>query len=257
MARAFTAASSQQISYPRLRAVEGAQRLAVSFWAQPTGSLANLFYNVWLGQMGGATGIGDTHGFTFQHAGGGASQYILIVGVRNNSTGDTHSDYNIGTSVWAHYFMQFDGSEATNANRVRLYQNGTLLTPYGSSGSFPTTVGVTDQPLILGNGEGNLYWSGNLSRCGVWVGTVLPSSDILQLSNGAPPWTVNPQALVWADDLGRNVAPRNVVSGEPATVTGTVSVADPTTLQPDVPSRFAQRVQPAWWLNATKVTEGA
>jgi hypothetical protein len=250
MARSFTAAANARVTYPRLFALDGARQCAVSCWVSRNAT--QLDYPVIIGHWQFTP---SPAGFAvFQRGTSGGDLHVVAHG----ATGGYHDYLSALTSAaWTHILAQYDGAQATAANRVRVYVGGTLLTPSASSGTLPTTLATVPQPFAIGWGQDENYWSGSLARCAVWGNTVLSPGDREQLAAGAAPWTVHPQALVWADDLRQYATPRNVVSGEPGTVTATASVADPTDLLPEVPSRFSQRVQPAWWLNATKVTEGA
>jgi hypothetical protein len=219
MARQFVRTSSERIRYPNLPDLSGAAQVAVSFWAY---NVDGASYDYIVNHMD--AGLGD--GLAFQLE----SSVTPFVAARNGSSSPFHAwGSAISHSAWIHFLAQYDGTEGTPANRIRLYVNGSLLgSPYVNAAP-PTTLGSTSALLTLGHGESR-YWTGSLADVAIWAGVVLDSTDRTNLSAGRRASTVQAGSQVFYDTLAVGSTPTNLITSEAATVTGTTEVADPVAL---------------------------
>lgn len=235
MARVFDRTNSDKIEYAYLSAIAGATKVAVSLWVYPVSSNS---YDCFVGQA--ASGF---NGITLQHNSNDAT--ALFATARNSDNNPYHIYSSALTlNTWQNVIYQYDGAEATAANRVRVYVDaGSALTPGASGGTFPTTIGTEGTPLFtLGSSLGT-YWSGRIAGVWVWQGIVLDGTARTALAAGDLGSVVQPSGLILDDGLWQGTTPTNAVTAAAATVTGTTETTDPPLLdpQPSAGQPFAKR----------------
>lgn len=82
---------------------------------------------------------------------------------------------------WHHYVAVFDGTATGNANRLKIYKDGVLLT-VTFSGTIPATVGTTAATLLLGKSQTGTFGVGLLDNIRV-ITRAITASEVLSFSS--------------------------------------------------------------------------
>jgi hypothetical protein len=117
-----------------------------------------------------------------------------------------HAIYNIATSLdtWYHLAYVFDGTGATDADRLKLYINGAEISASSFSGTIPTSIGAFT-PGFMKCKIGSLYnnaspstynWVGKLDEIAVFL-SAKSSSDITAIYNSGTPTTITGALAHW------------------------------------------------------------
>jgi len=112
----------------------------------------------------------------------------LHVVVTNGSTNFANSADNIvAAGQWYHLAMVYDGTQANDAGKLKLYVNGLLQTLTfggGVGGAVPATTGTTTSPLTVGasSAGGTNLFDGTVDEIRIW-NTALSSTDINNWKN--------------------------------------------------------------------------
>jgi len=169
-------------------ALSGASAVTLAGWINVSNTSTNQHLcgantNVFSGELWGSTNV-----------------IYLEMGGGNFFTASNYRTY-ITQGAWHHIAFVFDGSGATNADRAKIYVDGSSLSGTYSN-TIPTTIpSITD--WYLGKGSYNVYYNGLMDEMALWVGTALSASDI--------------QALYGNGSLGTGVV------GDPESLTDTPS----------------------------------
>jgi Concanavalin A-like lectin/glucanases superfamily len=96
----------------------------------------------------------------------GAGIYARIAG-----SSDAYG-YNTGSvlpaDTWVHIAVVYDGTASTNADRLKIYANGTLLS-LSFGGTIPATTPTVSANATLGVATGSPhYWKGSIDEVRVW-----------------------------------------------------------------------------------------
>ena len=117
-----------------------------------------------------------------------------------------YGEYTVSTSLdtWYHLAYVFDGTGATDADRLKLYINGTEVTGASFSGTIPTSIGAF-VPGFMKCKIGSLYnnfnpstynWVGKLDEIAVFL-SAKSSSDITSIYNSGTPTTITGATAYW------------------------------------------------------------
>lgn len=100
-----------------------------------------------------------------------------------NNSGEGNTLFN--TSSWYHVAFVYDGTGATNADRLKMYVNG-IAQAIVFTGTIPSSLQDGDgAPFLLGRlGGTGIYADGRIDSAGIW-GRVLSGSDITALFNSS------------------------------------------------------------------------
>ena len=150
---------------PHLTGTNSASQATIAAWSYRSGSGANNGVGVWT--------TGDAaHRFGFNHFTDNNVYYIAC----NGNTGSYFNHINLTTLTgWHHYVVVFDGSQSSDAGRLKLYVDGveragilnnTIPTSLGSTQYFG--VGVTDA-------AGDVLVPGIYADAGIWNRALSPS----------------------------------------------------------------------------------
>ncbi len=105
--------------------------------------------------------------------------------VNNSSQGGSKNAFLASPSngVWTHIVMVFDGGQAVNDDRIKIYYQGVKQSPTISA-SF-NTITSTGATSLIGarTGSANKEYSGNLDELAIW-NTALTSTQIQSIYNG-------------------------------------------------------------------------
>jgi hypothetical protein len=91
----------------------------------------------------------------------------------------------ITQASWHHIAVVYDGSGSTNADKLKLYIDGQLMT-LSFTGTIDSTM-PSFSNFYFGKGVYNVYYNGLLDECALWNSTVLSSSDVSSIYNSGTP----------------------------------------------------------------------
>jgi hypothetical protein len=151
------------------------------------------------------------------------SDNVMYFGVQNGGNTGAFISQNItGRNHWT---MVFDGSQSTNAGRLRGYLNGTSLSLSFSGANVPATTSnnVANETFSIGQAGANLSWStGDFADLAIWQ-AALSAQQIASLADGFSADKVAPESLVYYSPLVRDIS--DVVGG--MTLTDASSTVEP------------------------------
>lgn len=226
MGYSFSTTTNDKITWPHLSAFDGASKLSVSLWYDPTSTDA---LGGIVSQIGGnITGEGGRSGFAIYHS--GTDPLDVNIRARNDtttpsavSTGDDMS-----ASGWMHLLMVYDGTQATNANRVRFYVNGTEIT-LTHTDTHSTTLGTNDRPLKIGEAEDGYGANvmAKIAELAIWAGVAITDAgEISDLASGVTADAAVPTGLTFYAPLESDA--NDTVVPATGTVTGATLTDHPT-----------------------------
>ena len=109
--------------------------------------------------------------------------------VRNGSV--TYGSFSfsglLNVGDWFHLVCTFDGTQSTNADKVKMYFNGTPKT-LSFSGTQPTTISSSIGDIDIGRQStyGSNYWLGNIDDVSIYS-SALSASDVTDIYNNGKP----------------------------------------------------------------------
>ena len=121
------------------------------------------------------------------------SLYIYINGV----------SYNVATTVanneWHNIILAFDGTGASNADRLKLYFNGSNITGGTYSGTVPTAVGAFTSSMTsnLGRTPTTAYFDGKIDETAIWSSALTQAQVIQVYNNGYPAALTSLSPVSW------------------------------------------------------------
>ncbi len=153
---------------------------AVSVSSNVSNGLTKMSVETWVKigswrDYGGIISKGTTYGsrwFILQGATAAGSANDIIIGIENNNTTGqswayTNTDV-IPTNQWTHIAMVFDGTENTNATKLKCYINGMLQSLIFPNLNIPNSIVTNPSTLFFGNdGIGNLTY-GSFDEIRIW-----------------------------------------------------------------------------------------
>jgi hypothetical protein len=169
---AQTAASATEFS--------GLNKFTVAIWAKAKtwnqGAFLSRYSTVssgrnWLFEANGSNGI----------------RILICSSGASCSTSWTSASSVLTNGAWHHIAFAYDGTQATNATKLRTWINGTEVTAGGSfAGTIPTALGTVTQPLWLGAyfASGNVAHYGLLDEAAIWTGSAATPTQIADLYAG-------------------------------------------------------------------------
>ncbi len=104
---------------------------------------------------------------------GGTGKLLAVVANGAEAYGESSRSLIVGK--WYHVAMSYDGTGATNADRLKLYINGQEdnLT---FSGTIPSSTGTMNAPYVLGSFNGSFPMEGSLDEVRLWSQTLSADS---------------------------------------------------------------------------------
>lgn len=168
----WPAAATAQGSLVAIPALRNAAAVTLAGWAwQQTLDVQGYLWNQFTSSLTQWAMETWTDGFLYIELNPGTATYGSL-------------DYStvMAAQTWTHLAVVFDGSGATNAEKLKLYVNGVpkTLTSYG--GTIPTTwPDVSTQPIIFGrSGAPSAAWNGKLDDWRLWL-RALSASEVMDL----------------------------------------------------------------------------
>lgn len=96
------------------------------------------------------------------------------------------ASFTLSTSSFDHLVVRYDGSESTNATKLRVFKNNSEVTGSASfSGTMPTSLLDRSGDFYVGYqpGQSNSYFSGEMDELALWS-RALTTDEISDLYNG-------------------------------------------------------------------------
>ena len=149
------------------------------------------------------------------------TMYFVICNGSNPNFGSTLQNI----TGWNHWAMVFDGTQSTNATRLKGYVNGVSqsLTFMGTIPSSLSSNSFNEQLNIGWNRANNVYSVGAMAEFATWE-DALTAAEIASLSKGFTPSNIRPDKLLSHIPLVRNL--QDVVAANALTNTsGNATVA--------------------------------
>ena len=111
------------------------------------------------------------------------SLYIYINGVSYNAALTVDND------EWHNVILVFDGTGASNSDKLKLYFNGSNITVGTYSGTVPTSLGAFTSSMIsnIGRTPSAAYFDGNIDEFGIWANSALSSAAVTEIYNSGVP----------------------------------------------------------------------
>tara|TARA_R100001443_G_scaffold87606_1_gene94131 strand:+ start:1380 stop:2852 length:1473 start_codon:yes stop_codon:yes gene_type:complete len=160
----------------------------------------NLTYSVWvnptsLNQRGGLASLSSVNNFvTAFWDGSGGKFYVYIGNVLSQITGIWSGSKfgTLGQEKWLHIAVVYDGSGATDADRLKVYADGDYVA-FNSLGSIPTSIPSGGGDLIIGK-WGTSEYDGKMSNVSIYSSS-LTSAQVTTLYNSGKPFDLNTFAV--------------------------------------------------------------
>jgi hypothetical protein len=125
-----------------------------------------------------------------------------------NANGGSSNNGSVSANItgWNQFTFTFDGSQATNATKLRLYINGAAQTLSFFGNQPATTSNSADlETFRIGRRVASNFWStGDFAEIGMWQAT-LSAQEAASLSKGFTCDKVRPQSLVYYSPLVRDI----------------------------------------------------
>lgn len=107
--------------------------------------------------------------------------------MENGSTGDNgaySTDNSVSAAAWTHVAVVYDGTQASNSDRIKIYTNGILRTTT-TVGTIPTTTDANADFLEIAKVPGSL-WSGSLDDFRIYNYARTPKQVVEDMNAGHP-----------------------------------------------------------------------
>ncbi len=173
-ATSFVSASSQKLTKAGYSAFDGATKASISCWVKRAAAGSDV--------IAVAVAIDNNNRFEVAQVNDGNAYFLSC-----NAGSQFGTAASAGTG-WHHLVMVFDGTLATNANRLKGYIDGVLQT-LSFTGTIPATLPTLNATIGVGvfNPATTVFSNGNLDAIGIWPGRALAQSDVTLLYNSGVP----------------------------------------------------------------------
>jgi hypothetical protein len=127
---------------------------------------------------------------------------------------------------WNHYAMVFDGSQSTNATRLKFYVNSVSKTQLflGTIPSSTSNDSANETFRIGRNVRDNVWSTGDFAELGMWQ-SALSAQEVASLADGMTCDKIRPQSLVTYIPLVRDI--QDLARGMTLTNTNSTVAAHP------------------------------
>lgn len=206
MAYDFTRASSQQIAYGDVTVFDNQSKITLNMWMRPDGS-SN--FDGWLHHHASNVGVQLLHR--------GNETANLFIAFRNgiDSTWENASVFTVG--AWHNLHIIFDGTIATEADRVKAWVNGSEVALLKGGGTAPTQIGNPASQFRLGYNDFS-HWDGGLAEVAIWLGVAI--TDLGTIRQLAGCWSApSAHATGLRHYLPLRTHPHDVIGGLRGTLT--------------------------------------
>jgi len=156
----------------------------------------NLTYSVWinpasLDQRGGISDLSSSDNFGAYFWAGSGGQFYVNIGSSFSNIAGTWSLNKFGTlgqEKWLHLAIVYDGSGATDADRLKVYADGNYVA-FNSVGSIPASIPSGGGDLVIG--KLNTYeFEGEMSNLSIY-NSALSATQVKTLYNEGKPFDLN------------------------------------------------------------------
>lgn len=169
----FVSANSEYLSHADDALYDVSTTATWSFWANADATGSNIV-------IASKTTFNTDGSWIIEHQSDGLH-------VRIATSASDISTEGVGTGltagVWAHYMIVFDGGGATNADKLKVWKDGSALT-LSFSGTMPASIRNSASDFVLGYWSGlGRYWNGLIDEFGFWS-DAKTGTDATTLYNG-------------------------------------------------------------------------
>lgn len=202
MSRGFTsAAPTDSITYGDIAGLDSLTKLSVSLWVY----IETFGTNV--GQVVQKFHHGDSEGWALFVRNPAAAPHGAEFRLDGGLTSKGYFDAVLSEDTWYNLIGIYDGTASGNANRCKIYVNGSSQSLSFIS-TIPASLPASAQVLSLGKAtagdSGKL--DGRIAHVGLWPGVILDSTEIAALAANGRPDDVRPSGLLFyaplcADDV--------------------------------------------------------
>lgn len=167
--------NNSQVSHGDIAEIDGATKLTLSVYIRLTSAANSVIASKGTGVAASfVLGVNSTRNLT-----------ITLGDGTNTRTGTGNSVLNVDT--WYHVAWVYDGSQSTDAAKVKLYLNGTqeTLTMSGTAASFPSTLQSNPNNLLFGY-NGTTQFNGDIANVKIWDIALSPIGILEELKTQWP-----------------------------------------------------------------------
>lgn len=206
-AASFAAANSEFLSVADNSSLAFTDKFSVSMWVwRDSLTLNAAMMGKWTYQTQGC--------FAIQAGNATASDIVVFIADALTDNGANWGRWPAAhtTGQWYHVVVVYDGTQTGNSNRLKVYQDGSLLAATSFTGTIPASLPADTASLLLGSFGGTLprYWNGRLDEVALWK-RALTSSEVTQLWNSG---TALPYESFGGGAGAQTVSPSSITSGE-------------------------------------------
>ena len=118
---------------------------------------------------------GTYKGIIIQTDNTGAKKLLYYIGTAGGETLYQNTDH-LSINTWFNLAFVYDGTQADNTDKLRLFLNGQEDTDLSYSSSFPSAFPtITSNKMEIGNGSPlNRPWEGDVALVAIWFRTLTP-----------------------------------------------------------------------------------
>lgn len=206
--------------------LDGDTKATISLWIKPPSTIVD--YQVIASVIKNATTT--NHQFQILLVTNGT----IAISMDSNSKYVRASSTPLTLNAWNHVLFCIDLTQATSANRGRIFINGTDATSAVTlSGALATSTGA----LNIGQNENGHYdnYEGNLDELAIWSGVDL-RSDIATIYNSGVPGNLNDNGLTAPTSWYRFEEGSGTTISDSGSSTNNATIQNSVTFEADVPS---------------------
>ena len=192
-------------------------------------------------------GTGVNYGMTVQTYASG--NLIFVIASATNDSGSNYIQTNLSsvltTSTWYNIVCTYDGSQAGNTDKAKIYINGTEVAYAAGGGTIPATTSASTGPFNIGQwdlGGSNRFFNGKIDEVSIFNKTLNQAEITSIYNNGYPKDLTSLSPTSWwrlGEDAyydGTDFTIPNKISGAP---NGTSDNMAASALVADAPGSYA------------------
>lgn len=159
----FTSAGSDYIDCGNNSNVNSTDQLTISAWIYMNSTATGVSK-----QTSGASG------FSYYVAYNSDNKVYFQMTGNGTTVAYGQSQITYLTNQWAYVTCVYNGNEASNATRCKIYINGVQIT-CNFSGTIPASLYQTTAPLTINKYNGSTYGNGKIGQVKIWKRALLPT----------------------------------------------------------------------------------
>jgi hypothetical protein len=114
-----------------------------------------------------------TGGCRVNIAGGSNTTFQFSIGLPAGNIACTIAS-SVTTGVWQHWFIAYDGGQATSATRLKIWKDGVAQT-VSFTATVPATIAASGANFYVGDPAGAASFDGSIADLMYWLGSGIPS----------------------------------------------------------------------------------